>query len=548
MDWHRDWYVEDGIEKHTKEIYQGPGGEWRLTTAERKRILLNNIYGVDIDPQAVEVTKLSLLLKVLEGESDETLAKQLQLFHERALPDLSENVKCGNSLIESDFYDNQQMTLLEDNERYRINSFNWNIEFAEVLKSGGFDAVIGNPPYGIVFDKEIKAYLEGHYPAFARNNDNYVAFSQRAIELLNAKCLFGFIIPNTYLVGPYFDEFKRYMLENTAVRQIVDFGINQVFRKPNVFTALLFLQKLNASQTAASSRQTELCEVREIRTFPASVHSRTLDKEILESLSWAYVSPLDAKLTTNRTRLEEISFVKDVGLNYWTKGRGKKRGGSIADRVLYDGKKQDKKDMPYLKGRDVDRYEIVFSNHWLRNNYEEYLDPNVDTFRFSSEILRKEKIVYRQTSDRIIAALDQSGTLTDKTLHSIVLRPEWEGRMDLRYILGILNSRPTSYLYRTWAHEKGRTFAQAKIFRTKQIPIPGIDVKYEHSSEIYDRIVGLVEDMLHSKVLSAKAKAPVDKTSVERQIQTIDNQIDQLVYELYSLSEQEIGIVEDATR
>jgi hypothetical protein len=128
------------------------------------------------------------------------------------------------------------------------------------------------------------------------------------------------------------------------------------------------------------------------------------------------------------------------------------------------------------------------------------------------------------------------------------LRPEWEGRMDLRYILGILNSRPTSYLYRTWAHEKGRTFAQAKIFRTKQIPIPGIDVKYEHSSEIYDRIVGLVEDMLHSKVLSAKAKAPVDKTSVERQIQTIDNQIDQLVYELYSLSEQEIGIVEDATR
>ena len=78
---------------------------YRLTTAEKKRILLNNIYGVDIDPQAVEVTKLSLLLKVLEGESDETLSKQLKLFQERALPDLGNNIKCGNSLIGPDFYD-----------------------------------------------------------------------------------------------------------------------------------------------------------------------------------------------------------------------------------------------------------------------------------------------------------------------------------------------------------------------------------------------------------------------------------------------------------
>src|SRR5450756_1692903 len=80
LDWHRDWYAADGPRKHTKELYQGAGGDWRLTTAERKRILLNNIYGVDIDPQAVEVTKLSLLLKVLEGESDETLSKHCLLY------------------------------------------------------------------------------------------------------------------------------------------------------------------------------------------------------------------------------------------------------------------------------------------------------------------------------------------------------------------------------------------------------------------------------------------------------------------------------------
>jgi hypothetical protein len=107
LDWHRDWYLKNDLKKwatgRSPVIYQVSGGNWRLTTAERKRILVNNIYGVDIDSQAVEVTKLSLLLKVLEGENEQTLTRQLAMLHERALPDLANNIKCGNSLIGSDF-------------------------------------------------------------------------------------------------------------------------------------------------------------------------------------------------------------------------------------------------------------------------------------------------------------------------------------------------------------------------------------------------------------------------------------------------------------
>src|SRR6266496_47575 len=147
LDWHRDRYIEDGTEKHRKELYQGAGGQWLLTTQEKKRILLNSIYGVDIDTQAVEVTKLSLLLKVLEGESNQSLISQLRLFHERALPDLDSNIKCGNSLIGPDFYDIVQMSFFDEEERYRINVFDWYAEFPEIMASGGFDAVIGNPPY-----------------------------------------------------------------------------------------------------------------------------------------------------------------------------------------------------------------------------------------------------------------------------------------------------------------------------------------------------------------------------------------------------------------
>ena len=131
LDWHRDWYVAHPTKRPRPEIYQECGGEWRLTTAEKKRILLNNIYGVDIDAQAVETTKLSLLLKVLEGETSDSLDTQLSFLHERALPDLDANIKCGNSLIGPDFYDDQQLGLggLDDEERYRINVFDWEAEF-----------------------------------------------------------------------------------------------------------------------------------------------------------------------------------------------------------------------------------------------------------------------------------------------------------------------------------------------------------------------------------------------------------------------------------
>jgi predicted type IV restriction endonuclease len=166
MDWHRDWYVADGVKKHTKEVYQGPGGLWHLTTAEKRRILLDNIFGVDIDSQAVEVTKLSLLLKILEHENRDSLDRQLRMLHQRALPDLGLNIKCGNSLIGPDFYNGQQLSLLGDEEQYRINAFDWKAEFSEVFKgkNAGFDAVIGNPPYvRMETFKSIKDYLRERY-------------------------------------------------------------------------------------------------------------------------------------------------------------------------------------------------------------------------------------------------------------------------------------------------------------------------------------------------------------------------------------------------
>jgi hypothetical protein len=137
LDWYLNAYAASAPEQwargNSPQLVQVSHGEWRLTTSERKRILLDHIYGVDIDPQAVEVTKLSLLLKVLEGESQDTVGKQLSLFHQRALPDLGQNIKCGNSLIGPDFYSGKQSAFLEAEEQYRINAFDWQREFSQVF-------------------------------------------------------------------------------------------------------------------------------------------------------------------------------------------------------------------------------------------------------------------------------------------------------------------------------------------------------------------------------------------------------------------------------
>ena len=253
LDWHRDEYVKDNPVKWAKNknpcLYQKSGDDWRLTTDERKRILLNNIYGVDIDHQAVEVTKLSLLLKVLEGENEETIQRQLSLFQQRALPDLGNNIKCGNSLIGSDFYDLQQINLFDDEEMYRINVFDWEAEFPDIIKSGGFDAVISNPPYiRIQAMKEWAPtgveFYKTHYDSANKGNyDIYVVFVEKGLDLLNSQGVLGFILPHKFFEAQYGAALRRKVTAGNHLSKIIHFGDQQVFSGATTYTCLLFLDK-----------------------------------------------------------------------------------------------------------------------------------------------------------------------------------------------------------------------------------------------------------------------------------------------------------------
>jgi len=254
LDWHRDQYIADGPAKHRKELYQGLGGQWLLTTGEKKRILLNNIYGVDIDPQAVEVTKLSLLLKVLEGESSESLITQLSMFRERALPDLSDNIKCGNSLIGPDFYDNQQLSLMDDEEHYRVNAFDWYAAFPEVFsgENPGFDGVIGNPPY---VDSEWmtrylpndRIYCSSHYKAASGNWDLFCVFVDKSLGICKLGGLTSLIVPNKLGSTNYATGARAVLTVDNRLLSVRDYSRVPVF--PVAFYPIVYVAQRGKYKT-----------------------------------------------------------------------------------------------------------------------------------------------------------------------------------------------------------------------------------------------------------------------------------------------------------
>ena len=235
-------YYSDRVtgNKHPKEIYKRKDGKWFLTTEIRKRILLNNIYGLDVDPYAVEITKLSLLLKVLENESNEIVNKQMKLFKQQALPNLEKNILCGNTLI-----DYSIRRKLNDTEIKKIRPFDWRTGgFGHILDSGGFDVIIGNPPYVRVqrMDKKQRDYFVKEYLTPTGTYDIYVLFVEIGLgRLLSDNGLMSFIMPHKFFIGSSGENLRKYISTKKAVREIIHFGTNQVFDGPTTYTCILTL-------------------------------------------------------------------------------------------------------------------------------------------------------------------------------------------------------------------------------------------------------------------------------------------------------------------
>jgi type I restriction-modification system DNA methylase subunit len=522
LDWHRDWYVNDDPKKwcvaRNPPLYQAQGGDYHLTTSEKKRILLNNIYGVDIDSQAVEVTKLSLLLKVLEGENNQTLANQLKMFHERALPDLGDNIKCGNSLIGPDFY--QQQSMLDDEERYRVNVFDWKKEFAEIMNAGGFDAVIGNPPYiplEMISDEQ-KSYFQKNHPQLERKYDTSIVFILALLQKLKRTGRLGYISSLTWQTGENFSKLRENLFKKVGVVKLINLPFD-VFKSAYVDTGIYIL---------SGSSTDKYC----IYRFPKKEKVTDLDNITFSEVPVNLISSpdfkvvLDPKAQLMIARLNNSRFVPLGNFTISTQGLA-------SNRFELSEKGKGGTWFPFLEKGQVYRYafdceKVVYTDMndklSLRTFYEKH--PKI--------LIRR--VINRQ--DRLMAAYTDKKLVFKKDINPFIITDD---NWNPYYVLGILNSRLVSYFYvNTSSIATKDDFRQTTLAELRRLPVPKLEVKDARHAEM----MRLIQDMLSLNEKIPAIKTDHEKTALQRQIDATDQQIDQLVYELYGLTEEEIKIVE----
>ncbi|WP_432633252.1 Eco57I restriction-modification methylase domain-containing protein, partial [Brachyspira sp.] len=220
LNYHREYYSKQGKKKFLGSKEDAITEDGDLALWVKKQILINNIFGVDIDSNAVEVTKLSLLLKCMEGETPASIMNNQSLFNERALPSLDENIKCGNSLIGNDFYSGGDILNMDIETQYKINCFDWEREFSSIFKNGGFDIVIGNPPYGAELMDIERNYLERKYNL--SNTNTAALFIGLSKHLLKDKGVNGFIIPKSFIYASNWESSRELIIND--LQELVDCG------------------------------------------------------------------------------------------------------------------------------------------------------------------------------------------------------------------------------------------------------------------------------------------------------------------------------------
>ena len=494
-----------------------------LTSKLKKSILLNNIYGVDIDENAVEITKFSLSMKALENSTREEVYEDVDLFNERLLPDLKDNIKCGNSLIGTDIYSN--VDLFDNKKMQKINPFDWDKEFKEIMDNGGFDCVIGNPPY-VTFSLgrgrtktdiiDIKYLLEKWKNSTDYKINSFALFYELSCVLTNNNGYSSFIVPGTILINKSLAKIRAYLITKNYLKSYLKIDY-KVFKDAEMGDCAIFIILKNKKGDTVQS-----------------LYSNNKENIILDKLNQNIVSLKSImNISDYRFLLSErnYNFFKQknnqVKLSeYCSFYNGIKTGNN--KKFLSDNK-DTKKHYPVIRGRDFTRYSdisqtiyVLFDKNKLWSNHDE------------KKLLKNPKIIIRQTSDKITATIDTHGYLVMDTIHII-----YESKYNMYFLLGIINSKAFNYYHKIFVPETGKTFAEVKIANLKKICIPKITDKKQEF-----KITELVNKMLKAQKQYHLVKTDHEKKIFENQIDAIDRQIDSLVYELYELNEDDIKLIE----
>ncbi len=561
--------------KDMEHVYRDSDGLVRLSGKLKREILKSCIYGVDIDEQAAEVTRMSLSLKALEDTRHDELYSEVNLFHETVLPDLKGNVKCGNSLIGTDYFDGRLD--FSTDEIKDVKPFDWEKHFNEIFKNGGFDCVIGNPPYvrqEVI--SEFKKYFENHYKAYHSIADLYVYFIEKAHRLLKQRGFFGYIVSNKWIRSNYGKPLRDFIRLSVKIVEIIDFGELPVFENAATFPMIIITENITVEEQHFDYAPIKTLEFDSLNDEKKG-SSYKIDPSSMNGDNWTLA------------KHEEIAFFEKMRLNGIPLGEyvnnkifyGIKTGYNeafvidreIRDRLISEDSKNIELIKPFALGDDIRKYKIRQKERylicipsgwtdiksggvknkfeWFSKNYpaisdhlkefEEKAKNRYDQGQYWWELracdyyneFEKPKIVYPDIAKASRFSFDNKGMYFTNTVYFIPI--------DDLFLLGVLNSKPVFSYFKRIAAVLGDADRGGRLrFFTQDV------VKIPVPKNRDENIVELVKQTLTVYDKLNNTNNEQDKIALKQHAEMLDRKIDDLVYKLYDLTDKEIEIVEGA--
>jgi type I restriction-modification system DNA methylase subunit len=642
IDYHLRYYREHPKEAQTLHLFpywKISPEELSLPIREKAKILSNNIFGVDIDPQAVEITMMSLYLKALEGERGLLPRKQ------HLLPSLGDNIKCGNSLIGYDMFDNApQPTLnlrgvnnplnppylkgeegipplkvrggeggvklsadtkaLDDDTKSRINPFDWDSKsggFGEIIASGGFDAVIGNPPYVRIqtLERAQVDYFNKKYQSAGGNYDIYALFVEKALQLLKDSGIHGFIMPHKFFQASYGEGLRKLISESKALVEIVNFRDNQVFEGASTYTCLLFLSKSKSQKFKYAEILTFTNPVEQLNGLftkdalaTDAVKAEYIAKKQATSAPWNFhfesSGSLIEKIRLNTTTLEELTTRIFQGLKTSADKiyimdvvRRNKNLITVHSKELDKNFELETEPLkPLIKGGQMRRYLIEETQKVVLFPYEDgklitktdflekyplcwaYLTENKKYLENREDGKMKGENWYAYGRNQAIEVISMKKIITPDIAPSASYCFDEEGGyyfsggaaggygllakdgVNPKYLLAILNSSLMDwYHHQVSTTFRGGYFSYESRF-IKHLPIRTIDFNNPPKKAVHDKLVSLVGLMLDLHKKKSALPPSSGREKIEREIAVTDEKIDEIVYGLYGVTDEERKIIE----
>jgi type I restriction-modification system DNA methylase subunit len=490
-----------------------PELEGRLV-ALRTSVLKENLFGVDLDPRAAEIAQLNLMIQAAETR--------------HRLPTLERNIRIGNSVVEDHTLDPR--------------AFDWNGAFPQVMKSGGFDVVVCNPPYvnaiqlSKLVSEEVKAYWSRRWKG--RENgavDLFVHFFNEALDICREGGSVAFITPNKYLSAPYGEEFRKSVAEKHTLLKLVDLSRVRVFDDPSVYPVITVIRK------GKDRRAKTVTVERPSSPNLQDVSSHDVNLEVLRDLPENLWGPLLSdnaelihKIFSRCRLLGEIATVQATS--------------TAAESDLYSSFINESQGLKLINTGAIDRYATTWGLRPLRNKGMKFEQPRLAVIGTSvsadrSALYNRPKILFAKLALRIEAFLDGSGefaSINTNCVHS----PEPEYPLD--YLLTVLNSSLITFVYSELfsglVMSKGYFQFQAPQLRL--IPIaPSTEGQRAATSRKTAELVGVAAKLARASSLRLDEARLLTEKMAE-----LDREADKLVYSIYGLDARDVEAVEGSVR